>query len=93
MAISANGYIAKEDNNTDWASEEDWNSFNTFSRKTGIVIIGANTYKTMTPNQFFDDCQYIVLSHHELNTPQKSNIEFFSRFYRRTFYKTEKEEK
>ena len=40
MAATVNGYIAKIDDDTDWISAEEWDSYSNIIRKTGAMIIG-----------------------------------------------------
>src|SRR3989344_1171493 len=45
MAISANGYIARENNEEDFISHESWNTFVELAHKTGCMIWGRKTHK------------------------------------------------
>lgn len=67
MAITANGIIAKPDDNTDFTSKEDWASFRAVCEKAGAVVIGRRTYEIMAqdPNLFWLKCQYFVLTSNE----------------------------
>lgn len=52
MAMTVNGYIAKEDNETSW-SDEEWRSFAGFVDQSKNLIIGRKTYELMQEeNQF-----------------------------------------
>ena len=44
IGITPNGYIAKENGDSEWTSEEDLKGFQENSKKTGNVIMGKNTY-------------------------------------------------
>jgi dihydrofolate reductase len=44
MGISANGYIAKENGNSEFTSEEDLKGFYDNSKSAGNIIMGKNTY-------------------------------------------------
>ncbi|MFH1174484.1 MAG: dihydrofolate reductase family protein [archaeon] len=46
VAMTVNGYIAKENNKTPWSNEE-WSSFSTFVKETKNIVIGKNTYTIM----------------------------------------------
>lgn len=48
MAITVNGYIAKEDDDTDWITELEWNSYSATIRRAGCLIIGHRTYDILT---------------------------------------------
>lgn len=54
MAISANGYIAKENNETPW-SEEEWKSFLKKVKQVGNIIIGRVTYESMLKDNSFSE--------------------------------------
>ncbi|MDP2630172.1 MAG: dihydrofolate reductase family protein [Candidatus Uhrbacteria bacterium] len=52
MAMTVNGFIAKEDDETPW-SEEEWRSFAGFVEQSRNLIIGRKTYELMREaNQF-----------------------------------------
>jgi dihydrofolate reductase len=53
MAITINGYIAKENNETPWSKEE-WTSFSNFIKDKKNIIIGRNTYDLMKGENEFD---------------------------------------
>lgn len=44
MGITPNGYIAKEDGNSEWTSQEDLQGFFENSKKAGNIVMGKNTY-------------------------------------------------
>lgn len=52
MAITANGYIAKENNETPW-SDEEWKSFSNIVKKIGNLVIGRKTFEVMTQDAEF----------------------------------------
>jgi dihydrofolate reductase len=43
MAMSANGYIAHDDDDTSFVSDVEWKSFDAMSKRAGNAIIGART--------------------------------------------------
>ncbi len=53
MAITANGYIAKENDETPWYDEE-WKSFAKIVRKCKNMIIGRKTFEIMTKEGEFE---------------------------------------
>ena len=61
MAISANGYIAKEDDNTSWISKEEWDSYSQAVRKAGCLIIGRRTYNILTKQPEFSEFKDVKL--------------------------------
>lgn len=47
-ALSADGFIAMDsDHGTDWTSKEDKQFFVEMTKKTGVIIMGQNTYETI----------------------------------------------
>jgi len=46
MAMSVNGYIAKENGETHW-SDEEWRSFSEKVKEFACIIIGRKTYEIM----------------------------------------------
>ena len=53
MAITPNGFVAKENDDTSWVSEVEWNSFRGMINHAGNMIIGRRTYEIMREaNQF-----------------------------------------
>lgn len=55
MAMAVNGYIAKEDDNTDFVSEVEWNSFRKMIKQVGNMIVGKRTYEIMQKGGEFRD--------------------------------------
>lgn len=71
MAVTANGYIAKEDDNTSWISKEEWDSYSAMVRKAGNMIIGHRTYDILTKQPEFSELQevkIVVVSHQDFKT-------------------------
>lgn len=54
MAMTVNGFIAKEDDNTSWVSENEWKSFSGMIKQAGNMIIGRRTYEIMIKNNEFE---------------------------------------
>jgi dihydrofolate reductase len=54
MAVTPNGMIAKEDDDTSWVTETEWESFSGIIKKNGNMIIGRRTYKVMLDNDEFN---------------------------------------
>lgn len=77
MQITANGFIAKPDDNTDWISSEDWANYNTTVQKTGAVIIGRKTYELIAKQTGFDDLEkvkVVVVSHNDFETVIENHL-------------------
>ncbi len=55
MAITANGYIARENGDTPW-SEEEFEAYYDFVKERGNVVVGRNTYKLMKEGGDFEKC-------------------------------------
>lgn len=53
MGITPNGYIAKENGNSEWTSEEDLHGFFENSKKAGNIVMGKNTYLEALKQGYF----------------------------------------
>jgi dihydrofolate reductase len=78
LAITVNGMIAKEDDNTDFTSKEDWDSFKSLAERTGNMIIGRRTYEVYNEDQFQKDVLYLVMTGKESKQPEKDNVKFIT---------------
>jgi len=47
MAITANGMIAKGNDDVSWVSDTEWESYSEMIKKAGNMIIGRKTYEVM----------------------------------------------
>ena len=85
MALSIDGYIAKENFSTDFVSKEEWTSFIDFVKKTGNLVTGRTTYESLVKRPelgFLDDIKLVVVStkllqtsssnHTAVDSPQKA---------------------
>lgn len=68
MDISVNGYIAKEDGDSEWTSDEDLKGFYDQSKNAGNIIMGRNTYIAASKSGYFPfpDALNIVVSHEQI---------------------------
>jgi len=68
MGISVNGYIAKEDGDSEWTSKEDLNGFYEQSKNAGNIIMGGNTYLAASKSGYFPfpDALNVVVSHQQM---------------------------
>ena len=68
MGISVNGYIAKEDGDSEWTSEENLKGFYEQSKSAGNIIMGRNTYLAASKSGYFPfpDALNIVVSHKQI---------------------------
>lgn len=76
-AISIDGYIATQDQQTDWVSETDWKQFNDLVKKSEVIVMGRNTYQTS--DIFPYDCELnIVMTSQKdfLNSNKHTNTIF-----------------
>ncbi len=71
MAISANGFIAKLDDTTNWISSEEWDSYSLAVRTAGCLIVGRRTYHILTSQEEFSefkDVKLVVVSKEDFVT-------------------------
>lgn len=61
MAISANGMIAKTDDDTSWISEEEWDSYSLAVRTAKCLIVGRRTYHILTKQPEFAELKSVRL--------------------------------
>jgi len=69
MAMTVNGYIAKENGDTPW-SDAVWNGYYNFVKKRGNIILGKRTYELMKDANEFEKLNFpttVVVS----NSPDK----------------------
>jgi dihydrofolate reductase len=48
LAISPNGFIAREDGDGDWLSSADWNQFLVVTNEVNNIVMGRETYEQVT---------------------------------------------
>ncbi len=61
MAITVNGMIAKENNDTSFVSDIEWSSFKAMINKTENMIIGRRTYEIMRKNDELGDLNSVKI--------------------------------
>ncbi|HVT00718.1 MAG TPA: dihydrofolate reductase family protein [Patescibacteria group bacterium] len=68
MGISINGYIAKENGDSEWTSEEDLQGFYQHSKIAGNIVMGANTFKSASDYGYFPfpDALNVVMTQKEI---------------------------
>lgn len=59
MAITINGFIAKENDDTSFVSEIEWDSFRNMIKSIGNMIIGSRTYEIMRDGDEFKNLENI----------------------------------
>ena len=69
MAITANGMIAKRDDDTSWVSKEEWKSYSSTVLHAGCLVVGRKTYDIMVKESEFaklKDVFVVVVSHQDV---------------------------
>ena len=76
MGITANGVIAKEDDDTSFISDVEWESFKEMSKRTGNFIMGGRTYEvSAASNDFpYPDCLNIVMTKRPIENKWGDNV-------------------
>ncbi len=76
MAMTVNGYIAKENDETPW-SDEEWANYSEMVKKIGNIILGHRTYELMKEDNTFEEIGNpftIVVTEHPENTESSNTI-------------------
>ena len=71
MAISVNGMIAKNDDDTNWISQAEWDSYSVAVRSAGCLVVGRRTYHILTKQpEFaeFKDVKVVAVSKEKFET-------------------------
>ena len=78
MAITANGMIAKEDDNTSFVSDVEWESFNNLSKEMGNYVMGRKTYEvSLLDNAFpYPDRLNVVMTNQNIENKWGDNVIF-----------------
>ena len=76
MGITPNGYIAKEDGNSEWTSREDLQGFFENSKKAGNIIMGKNTYHEASKQGYFPfpEVLNVVVSHTNIENRWRDKV-------------------
>jgi len=77
MAMTINGFIAKEDDDTSWISQEEWGSYSLAVRRAGCLVVGRRTYHILTKQpEFIDfkDIKLVVVSQNDLTTISPNHL-------------------
>ncbi len=77
MAVTANGMIAKSDDDTSWISKKEWDSYSSMVRATGCLIVGRRTYHILTKQPEFSefkDVKLVVVSQDDFKTLTPNHI-------------------
>lgn len=76
MGITPNGYIARENGDSEWTSDEDLQGFYEKSKECGNIIMGKNTFhEAMRQGYFpFPDALNVVVTHGEVENRWGDNV-------------------
>ena len=77
MAITINGLIAKENDDTSWISREEWDSYSLAVRTAGNVIVGRRTYSILTKQPEFSefkDVKLVVVAEQDFQTLSPNHL-------------------
>jgi len=69
MCITVNGLIAKEDDDTSWISEEEWNTYKEIAKRVGNIIVGHRTYDIFTKQVEFEEikeAKFVVVANNNV---------------------------
>lgn len=77
MAMTINGFIAKENHETPW-SDEEWESYSSTVQEFENIIIGKKTYELMKESNEFDNIKnpFTVVISNQDNSEKSSKFAF-----------------
>ena len=68
-AITADGFIAKTSKEyIDWTSKEDKLFFREMTKKSGVIVLGGNTFRTF--KKLLPGRRHIIYTHQKIDNPQ-----------------------
>ena len=70
-AISADGFIARENDDTSWVSETDWSIFKKLVKESKAIIMGKRTYEH-SGEDFPYQCELNIVVTHDKNLHSQS---------------------
>jgi len=77
MAVSADGFIATKDGDSDWVSEVDAQNFERKIAEAGCVILGGKTFDQYEGDLFpLEDVTNVVISRRQRTQSKYSNVVF-----------------
>lgn len=77
MSITANGMIAKEDDEVGFVSKNSWKGYQKAVDASDCIIIGKRTYDLMPETEFNKNKKYIVITHQK-DLPKKTKRVMFT---------------
>ncbi len=78
MEVTINGFIARNNNDTEWISNEAWNSYNNKMAEMDAIVIGKNTYDMMPREEFRKSAEHVVVISKNPVEKKVENISFSS---------------
>lgn len=81
MGVSINGFIARENGDSEWTSKEDLQGFFDNSRKVGNIIMGKNTFLEASKQGYFPfpDALNVVLTQKKFENKWGEQVKFLDR--------------
>ena len=76
METTVNGLVAKQDDGTDWISEEAWSSYEQIMSEVDAIIVGKRTYDLMPVEEFQKNVEYIVITSNKEEHRKVANVRF-----------------
>lgn len=76
MAITTNGFIAKENDDTGFVSENSWKEYQKFVSESNCIIVGRRTYEIIPREEFTKNKVYIVFTEKADLEEKTDNIRF-----------------
>lgn len=78
MAITINGYIAKENNDTSFTSDVEWESYRSTAKKIGNLVVGKRTYEISIEANSFEGLEktkvIVVTNNTSLKTDNPNHL-------------------
>ena len=77
MAITPNGFIAKNNDDTSWISQQEWNSYSQIVQRAGNLVVGHRTYDILTKQPEFSelkDVQLVVVAQEDFQTLAQNHL-------------------
>ena len=77
MAMTVNGMIARENDDTNFISKEEWDSYSAAVRKAGNLVIGHRTYNILTKQpefKEFEKVKLVIVSRKKFETLASNHI-------------------
>lgn len=78
MAVTANGLIAKEDDDASFVSNKSWERFGKMTKSIGNIIVGRRTYEvSLTDGTFpYPNCLNVVMTSKQIKNKWGNNVIF-----------------